>query len=160
MPPESPEPRRRQEGNVVHLETQLRARVQMMIAWEMRREAREIIQKLKAQGAKVSLMAASEITRPLTRTCEPTRRNCWRQRRRAARYSAWCATRPIPNEARPQQSQPSDSVSGWTVTPLSKCNSSDRQSACARRSQLREGALRRRSPKRVGGWSVTDIRQL
>ena len=36
----------------------------MMIAWEMRREAREIIQKkLKAQGVKVSLMAASEITR-------------------------------------------------------------------------------------------------
>jgi hypothetical protein len=64
MPPESPEPRRRQEGNVVHLETQMRARVQMMIEWEMRREAREIVKKkLKAQGVKVSLMAASEITR-------------------------------------------------------------------------------------------------
>ena len=62
-PPEQPE-RPRQEGNVHHLETQLRARVQMMIAWEMRREAREIIKKkLKAQGVKVSLMAASEITR-------------------------------------------------------------------------------------------------
>ena len=63
MPPESPEPRRRQEGNVVHLETQMRARVQMMLEWEMRREAREIVKKNKAQGVKVSLMAASEITR-------------------------------------------------------------------------------------------------
>jgi hypothetical protein len=62
-PMEQPE-RPRQEGNVHHLETQLRARVQMMIAWEMRREAREIVKrKLKAQGVKVSLMAASEITR-------------------------------------------------------------------------------------------------
>ena len=62
-PPEQP-PRPRQEGNVHHLETQLRARVQMMIAWEARREAREIVKsKLKQQGVKVSLMAASEITR-------------------------------------------------------------------------------------------------
>jgi DNA helicase TIP49 (TBP-interacting protein) len=51
-------------GNVHHLETQLRARVQMMIAWEARRETREIVKsKLKQQGVKVSLMAASEITR-------------------------------------------------------------------------------------------------
>jgi DNA helicase TIP49 (TBP-interacting protein) len=36
----------------------------MMIAWEARREAREIVKrKLKQQGVKVSLMAASEITR-------------------------------------------------------------------------------------------------
>jgi hypothetical protein len=62
-PMEQPE-RPRQEGNVHHLETQLRARVQMMIAWEARREAREIVKrKLKQQGVKVSLMAASEITR-------------------------------------------------------------------------------------------------
>ena len=62
-PMEQPE-RPRQEGNVHHLETQLRARVQMMIAWEVRREAREIVKrKLKQQGVKVSLMAASEITR-------------------------------------------------------------------------------------------------
>jgi hypothetical protein len=61
-PPEQPE-RPRQEGNVHHLETQLRARVQMMIAWEMRREAREIVKhKLKAQGVKVSLVSASTIT--------------------------------------------------------------------------------------------------
>ena len=33
----------RQEAN--HLETQLRARVQMMIAWEARREAREIVKR-------------------------------------------------------------------------------------------------------------------
>ena len=39
-PMEQPE-RPRQEGNVHHLETQLRVRVQMMIAWEARREARE-----------------------------------------------------------------------------------------------------------------------
>ena len=63
-PPEQPEPRRRQEGNVHYLETQFRARVQMLVAWEMRREAREIVRrKLKAQGVKVSLMAASQITR-------------------------------------------------------------------------------------------------
>ena len=53
-PMEQPE-RPRQEGNVHHLETQLRARVQMMIAWEARREAREIVKsKLKQQGVKVS----------------------------------------------------------------------------------------------------------
>jgi hypothetical protein len=63
MPPEKPEPRRRQEGNVVHLETQFRARLQMLVAWEMRREAREIVKrKLKAQGVKVSLVSASTIT--------------------------------------------------------------------------------------------------
>jgi hypothetical protein len=43
-PMEQPE-RPRQEGNVHHLETQLRARVQMMIAWEARREAREIVRR-------------------------------------------------------------------------------------------------------------------
>ena len=63
MPPESPEPRRRQEGNVHHLETQLRARVQMMIAYVARREAREEVKRrLKAQGVKVSLMSAMKIT--------------------------------------------------------------------------------------------------
>jgi hypothetical protein len=36
-PMETPEPgRTRREGNVIHLETQLRARVQMMIMWEAR----------------------------------------------------------------------------------------------------------------------------
>jgi hypothetical protein len=61
---ERPERQRRVEGNVVHLETQFRARVQMLVAWEMRREAREIVKrKLKAQGVKVSLMSASAITR-------------------------------------------------------------------------------------------------
>ena len=49
-------------GQRPDLETQLRARVQMMIAWEARREAREE-RKLKAQGVKVSLMARAEITR-------------------------------------------------------------------------------------------------
>ena len=49
-PMEQPE-RPRQEGNVHHLETQLGARVQMMIAWEARREAREIVKrKLKTAG--------------------------------------------------------------------------------------------------------------
>jgi len=63
MPPEQP-PRPRLRGNVHYLETQLRARVQMMIAWEMWREAREIVKrKLKAQGKRVSLMAAAEISR-------------------------------------------------------------------------------------------------
>jgi hypothetical protein len=64
MTPMEQPPRPRQEGNVHHLETQFRQRVQMMIAWEMRREAREIVKKkLKAQGVKVSLLAASQITR-------------------------------------------------------------------------------------------------
>jgi uncharacterized protein (DUF1800 family) len=62
-PMEQPE-RPRQEGNVHISKTQLRARVQMMIAWEARREAREEVKrKLKAQGVKVSLMARAEITR-------------------------------------------------------------------------------------------------
>ena len=62
-PMERPE-RPRQQGNVHHLETQLRARVRMMIAWELRRETREIVKrKLKAQGVKVSLLSASTITR-------------------------------------------------------------------------------------------------
>jgi phosphoserine phosphatase len=61
-PMEQPE-RPRQEGNVHHLETQFSARVQMMVAWEMRREAREIVKRrLKAQGVKVSLVSASTIT--------------------------------------------------------------------------------------------------
>ena len=54
---------RLRDGNVHCLETQFRARVQMMIAWEMRREAREIVKRrLKAQGVKVSLVSASTIT--------------------------------------------------------------------------------------------------
>jgi hypothetical protein len=51
MPPEQPEPRRRQEGNVIHLETQMRARLQAMVAWEARRTAREEVKrKLKARA--------------------------------------------------------------------------------------------------------------
>jgi hypothetical protein len=63
-PMEQPE-RPRLRGNVHYLETQLRARVQMMIAWEMRREAREIVKaRLKREGkVKVSLLSASTITR-------------------------------------------------------------------------------------------------
>jgi hypothetical protein len=61
--PEQPERPRLRDGNVHYLETQFRARLRMMIEWEMRREAREIIKKkLKAQGVKVSLMAASQIS--------------------------------------------------------------------------------------------------
>jgi hypothetical protein len=63
MTPMEQPPRPRQQGNVHHLETQLRARVQMMIAWEARREEREIVKRqLKAQGVKVSLLSASTIT--------------------------------------------------------------------------------------------------
>ena len=62
-PPEQPERHRLRDGNVHYLETQFRARVQMMIAWEMRREARETVKKkLKAQGVKVSLLSAVTIT--------------------------------------------------------------------------------------------------
>ena len=75
-----------QEGNVHHLETQLRARVQMMIAWEARREARESSSaKLKQQGVKVSLMAASEITRL---ACNATQPNCCARLKPRARFSA------------------------------------------------------------------------
>jgi hypothetical protein len=64
MPPETAERPRLRDGNVHYLETQFRARLQMLVAWEMRREARELVKRrLKAQGVKVSLMSASEITR-------------------------------------------------------------------------------------------------
>jgi hypothetical protein len=63
-PPERPERQRRVEGNVVHLQTQLRARLRSMIVWEARLNAREIVKrKLKVEGVKVSLLSASTITR-------------------------------------------------------------------------------------------------
>src|SRR4029077_4126115 len=75
-------------GQRPHLETQLRARVQMMIAWEARREAREEVKrKLKAQGVKVSLMARAEITR-LANASAHMRLSYWRKRKRRA----WCKT--------------------------------------------------------------------
>jgi hypothetical protein len=62
--PERPERQRRVEGNVVHLQTQLRARLRQMIIWEARLQAREIVKrKLKAEGVRVSLLSASTITR-------------------------------------------------------------------------------------------------
>ena len=63
-PPERPERQRRVEGTVVHLQTQLRARLRSMIVWEARLNAREIVKReLKAEGVKVSLLSASTITR-------------------------------------------------------------------------------------------------
>jgi hypothetical protein len=62
-PPEQPErPRRpRTEGNVHYLETQFRARVQMMVMWEARLNAREIVKaRIKRKGKmKVPLMSAT-----------------------------------------------------------------------------------------------------
>ena len=64
MPPESPEPRRRVEGNVVRIPTAFETRVRLMIIAEAKLEAREAVKKkLKSEGVRVSLLSASTITR-------------------------------------------------------------------------------------------------
>jgi hypothetical protein len=56
-------PDRRTEGNVYRIPTQFATRLRMLVIWEARREARQaVIRKLKAEGVRVSLMSASEIT--------------------------------------------------------------------------------------------------
>jgi hypothetical protein len=64
MTPMEQPTRPRTVGNVTRLETPLRARVQMMIHYVARQEARQaVIRRLKAEGrVRVSLMSASQIT--------------------------------------------------------------------------------------------------
>jgi hypothetical protein len=63
MPPESPEPRRCVEGNVVRIPTAFETRVRLMIIAEAKLEARAVKKKLKSEGVRVSLLSASTITR-------------------------------------------------------------------------------------------------
>jgi hypothetical protein len=77
MPPEQPEPRRRQEGNVIHLETQMRARLQAMVAWEARRTAREEVKRKPKPGPRSH--------GSLTHISGRTPLSFWGKRKRAAR---------------------------------------------------------------------------
>ena len=88
-PMEQPE-RPRQQGNVRHLETQLRARVQMMIAWEARREEREIVKRrLKARRSRSACQAPAQSPNTQTSTCAAMRPNSSRRPRPPARCRSY-----------------------------------------------------------------------
>jgi hypothetical protein len=56
--------RARQQGSVHRIPAEFVTRLRLMLIWEARLQAREIVKrKLKAEGVRVSLLSASTITR-------------------------------------------------------------------------------------------------